>query len=133
MGIPKFYVEQSGQYGEITVQYVRQVHHSTGKNMSQLNLYHNGFMVLGADFSRNHLKFFTTPDGEATQVDVINEALRQIDYFRSLMIVKRYDKWMMVISGRFVPFMSGMEVTMWSDEFYASYPFIRKNKKGVNV
>src|SRR5271154_5557197 len=110
---PKFYIDQSDKYGDINVKYMRNIHTATGKNLSQLQLFHKGFMILSADFHRMHLKFFITDLDESEKIDILNEALRQMDFFRGLMIMKRRDHWAIIVEGRYVPFVNGIEIEMY--------------------
>jgi hypothetical protein len=126
-----FRVDQTGTYGDIRVVYMENVHLASGKNLSQLQLFFKGFMLLAIDFAHSNLKMFLNdiPEDRSAEVEILDEALRQTDTFRCLMIVQRKGQHFVIIGGRYVPLVSGLEIQMVYGDMYPVLPFIRKKLK----
>lgn len=123
---PKFYLDKSGTYGEVlvTTDSLREV---KGRRRYYVEVFLRGNKLLVCNSEIMHLQLLAGT-GNLDEMEVINEALVQLDTFRSLMLMGTEGQWVVVVDGQKMPFVPGMEFTVNNNDFFIAVPYIQPKR-----
>jgi hypothetical protein len=123
---PKFYLDKSGKYGDIDVS-TDTIRDYGGKRRNYCEVFFKGVKLLSYNPSQAHIVLYRSlAHGEvfeAESIALLNECLIQVEWFRGLLVLKQDKEWVVIINGRKVPFINGMELQTSNGETFMSVPY----------
>jgi hypothetical protein len=116
-----FYIGKSGTYGDVRVARLDRRHKD--RDVSFVDITYKGKDIFHANLEEGYLALCRDSEVGVEEVEIINEALRQMDDYRVLMIVSVRGNWTMIVDGQKIPFVQGLEIRMGKDAFYTAIPW----------
>jgi hypothetical protein len=132
--IPRFYINKTGEYGDVRVSSMVRRHRS-GTDLSMYDIFYKENPLVHADFSESTLTL-NVKSASDEEIFVINESLRQMDHFRSIVVIHNdfhfpsgeHTPWALIVDGQKVPLISDIELHILDGSIYMAIPWkpIRK-------
>jgi hypothetical protein len=121
-----FSIDKSGQYGDVTVECTWAKNSLSKRGTYQVVvLMWKGKVLLTMNGAKWFLRL-TPAEFSVEEASIVNDALRQMGDFRSLMVVNREGQWFIIVNGRRIRYNHCVDVQMLNGEMYVASAFDRR-------